>query len=251
MSDVFSAWSSTRKLVLIPMVAAIYAVAQIVLAPLSPVLIPGVLEFKLSNVLTMAFGVLFGPAGAWGVAFGNVVGDLFTGNFALGSVFGFLSTFVVAYVGYRAWALLRPVPTVRRPPLNTVGAVVSYALAAVVAAAAAAVTLAWGLELLGIAPYHVIANVLLANFVIGSWIGAAVYALLRTQVDGFVHDDVIEPGHERVRLGRIGVALVSVGGVGGWLIGAFVLTGTAVTLITGVFFLALIAGVVLMSWSAT
>jgi energy-coupling factor transport system substrate-specific component len=160
-------------IVLVAVVAAMYATAEITLAPVSFVLLPGILQFKLSDVFTMAFGALFGPAGAWGVGVGNTIGDLFTGNLAVGSIFGFLSSLAVAYVGY---TLFRPVERSARGDASVEvdhgRSVALYLAVGILGAVVSAVSLAWGLELLGIAPYKVVSDAPVGNFILGSWVGA-------------------------------------------------------------------------------
>jgi energy-coupling factor transport system substrate-specific component len=249
MRDTVMMWKSTRMIVLVAMVAAIYATAQITLNPISVILIPGVLEFKLANVLTMVLGILFGPAGAWGVAIGNTVGDLFTGNLAIGSVFGFLSSFSVAYVGYTLWRRFRPASSELHPPLRERYALPIYLAIGAVAATVAAVVLAWGLNLLGIAPFKLVSNTLVANFAVGSWIGAVLYVLVynRLQAMGLTWTEIMEP----VDIGRptyaaLGALLVTVGGIGGWLLGAFLLPQAWITPVVGIFFACIVVGCLLL-----
>jgi energy-coupling factor transport system substrate-specific component len=53
-------------------------------------------------VLPVVFGILWGPAAAWGLGIGNVVGDLF-GSWSLMSIFGFLINFLYPYLAYLLW----------------------------------------------------------------------------------------------------------------------------------------------------
>jgi energy-coupling factor transport system substrate-specific component len=244
-----SMWKSTRMIVLVAVVAAVYATAQITLNPFSLVLIPAVLEFKMANVLTMLLGVLFGPAGAWGVAIGNAVGDLFTGNLALGSVFGFFSSFSVAYVGYTLWRRFRPESREADRPLPDLSAVVIYLAIGLVAATVAAVVLAWGLNLLGIAPFRLVSNTLVANFAVGSWIGAVLYSLVANRLTamGLTWTEILEPVDSGWPAhAMLGALLVTVGGFGGWLLGAFVLPEASITPVVGFFFACIVAGCLLL-----
>jgi energy-coupling factor transport system substrate-specific component len=242
-------WKSTRMIVLVAMVAAIYATAQITLNPVSIVLVPGVLEFKAANVLTMALGILFGPAGAWGVAIGNTVGDMFTGNLALGSVFGFLSSFSVAYVGYTFWRRYRPEAGEARSELRKPHALLVYLTIGVISATVAAVVLAWGLNLLGIAPFELVSNTLVANFAVGSAIGVVLYALVHDRLDAmnFTWTEIMEPGD----IGRpinatLGSVLVTIGAFGGWLLGAVLLAGGAITPVVGICVACIVVGCLLL-----
>ena len=66
------------------------------------VLIPGLTEVRPVNAIPIVAGLLFGPAGAWGCAFGNLAADFF-GTFSIASVFGFVGNFVAAYLPYKIW----------------------------------------------------------------------------------------------------------------------------------------------------
>jgi hypothetical protein len=85
MSYVFSMWKNTRMIVLTAVCAAIYAAALIAFKTAIP-LVPGITEVRVAGVFLIVFGFLFGPAGAWGLAFGNLIGDIFGGT--LGAHFG-------------------------------------------------------------------------------------------------------------------------------------------------------------------
>ncbi|OGL42590.1 MAG: hypothetical protein A2161_08835, partial [Candidatus Schekmanbacteria bacterium RBG_13_48_7] len=50
----------------------------------------------------VVFGILFGPAGAWGSGIGNVIGDFF-GTLGPGSFFGFFGNFFYAFCAYQIW----------------------------------------------------------------------------------------------------------------------------------------------------
>ena len=65
-----------------------------------------------ADLVPVLFGVMFGPAAAWGSAFGSLIADIAgslaggsAGSFGLGSIFGFASKFVFAYAAYRVWRL--------------------------------------------------------------------------------------------------------------------------------------------------
>lgn len=237
-------------IVLVAVVAAMYATAQITLAPVSLVLLPGILEFKLSDVFTMAFGALFGPAGAWGVGVGNTIGDLFTGNLAVGSIFGFLSSLTVAYVGY---TLFRPVERSARGggsvEVDHGRSVALYLAVGILGAVVSAVSLAWGLELLGIAPYKVVSDALVGNFILGSWVGAVLYFALAHRLGGMgltwtsLMDarDIGKP----ISI-PLGVVIVTVGAFAAWILGAFVLPPKNVVAVVGVIFACMLAGLCLL-----
>lgn len=66
MREVFTMWSNTRMVVLTALTAALYAA---VLIPFKPIpIIPGFTEIRPAVAVPLVFGLLFGPAAAWGAA---------------------------------------------------------------------------------------------------------------------------------------------------------------------------------------
>ncbi len=105
MKEVFTMWKSTRMIILVALSAAIYAVFLIAFKA-GLVLIPGVAEVRPAAAFPIVFGLMFGPAGAWGSAIGNLIGDIFGGTLAAGSIFGFIGNFYMGYVPYKMWGAL-------------------------------------------------------------------------------------------------------------------------------------------------
>ncbi|UCD57643.1 MAG: QueT transporter family protein, partial [Candidatus Hydrogenedentota bacterium] len=101
MREAFTMWKYTKMVVLVAVTAAFYAALVIPLKGIP--IIPGITEFRPGAVIPVVFGLLFGPAGAWGAAFGNVIGDFF-GTFGIGSLFGFLGNFFYGFLAYKVWA---------------------------------------------------------------------------------------------------------------------------------------------------
>src|SRR5512145_2952953 len=106
-------WSNTRMVVLTAMCAALYAA---ILIPFKIVpLIPGITEFRPANAVPVVCSFLFGPAAAWGAAFGNLIGDFF-GGLGPGDVFGFLGNLFYGFVPYAVWGAVSDAGPVRPPP---------------------------------------------------------------------------------------------------------------------------------------
>src|SRR5829696_9023878 len=100
MKEVFAMWRHTQLVVLTALSAAIYAA---VLIPFKGFpIVPGFIELRPANVFPVVFGLLFGPAGAWGAAIGNLIGDFF-GTLSVGSIAGFVGNFFLAYLPYKMW----------------------------------------------------------------------------------------------------------------------------------------------------
>src|SRR5512136_1368686 len=109
MRAVFTMWRNTRMIILVAVCAAIYGAALIAFKTAIP-LIPGITEVRVANIFPMVFGLLFGPAGAWGTAIGNLIGDLFGGTLGPGSLAGFFGNFLLGYLPYTLWSALLPLP---------------------------------------------------------------------------------------------------------------------------------------------
>jgi energy-coupling factor transport system substrate-specific component len=118
----------------------------------------------------------------------------------------------------------------------------------VIGATAAAVVLAWGLNLLGIAPFQLVSNTLVANFAVGSAVGVILYALVHDRLEsmGLTWTETMDA----VDIGRpinatLGALLVTVGAFGGWFLGAFLLPEGAVTPVVAIFFACIVVGCLL------
>lgn len=83
--------------------AALFALLSVVLKT-SFVLIPEVSEVRVCNILACSCGIWFGPAGAWGCAVGNLIGDL-GGSLTILSISGFLGNFFSAWLPYKVWTV--------------------------------------------------------------------------------------------------------------------------------------------------
>ncbi len=149
-------WQNTRMIVLTAICAALYAA---ILIPFKVVpLIPGITEFRPANAIPVVCSLLFGPAAAWGAAFGNLIGDFF-GGLGPGDVFGFMGNLFYGLVPYLVWEAVAGPPAV---PRSAVGWAGFFAVAAV-AAALCATVVGWGLHVLGFHPFTVLGTVVLLN----------------------------------------------------------------------------------------
>ncbi len=139
-------------------------------------------EVRPANAIPIVFALLFGPAAAWGAAFGNLIGDFF-GTLTLGSIFGFLGNFLYAYVPYRAWGVHRMAS--REPgasPLSGRG-LVEYMLVAGLASLVCAVVVSWGAELIGLAPFKILGPAITVNnFLMAAVLGPPLLAALYPRV---------------------------------------------------------------------
>ena len=144
-SELLTMWSSTRMVVLAALVAALYVCLLLPFKML--VIVPGYTEIRPGVVVPLVCSFLFGPAAAWGAAFGNLVGDVFGGMLGPGSIFGMIGNFLLGFVPYKLWANL-----FRGKPSGVLG-YLARSFVGVTASAACAVTVGWGVQALGILPF--------------------------------------------------------------------------------------------------
>jgi len=187
--EVIAMWKNTRMVVLVALCAAIYAAVLIPFKIAIP-LIPGLTEVRPANALPIVFSLLFGPAAAWGSAFGNLIGDFF-GTLGLGSLFGFIGNFLYGYLPYRIWRRLSR----EAPSLSSSWQALQCAVVALLASGACALVIGWGVDLLGLVPFAALGNIiLLNNFIVAVILSPFLMRILYPRVEkwGLLYKDVLE-----------------------------------------------------------
>jgi energy-coupling factor transport system substrate-specific component len=220
--EIFLLWGNTRLVVLTAISASLYAAILIPFKVLP--IIPGVTEFRPANAIPVVCSFLFGPAGAWGAAIGNVIGDFF-GGLGPGDLFGFLGNFFYGFIPYKAWEALTdedPVPHSVRTWIMFVGVVF-------LASATCALTIGWGINLLGFVPFSVLANIILVNnFVVAVILTPFLLAVLhpRLKRGRLLYRDIAPGRPRRSRTTRrFALALVAIATFGGLILGNLISTG--------------------------
>ena len=205
---------------MIILTVVVTAVYTAVLIPFKGfVLVPGFTEIRIANVFPVVFSLLFGPAAAWGAAFGNLLGDIFGGTLTRGSVFGFLGNFFFGFAGYKLWGNLGRLSSDRAPNMRSPDQLAEFLVIAFVSSAGTAAIIAWGLEILGLLPFSVLGTIIaLNNFLPAAILGPPLLRVLypRVERDGLLYPDLMRPEDlpsvrpPRQRLAGIGIAVVSV-----------------------------------------
>jgi energy-coupling factor transport system substrate-specific component len=219
--DLVDMWRNTRMVVLTAMSASLYAAILIPFKVLP--IIPGVTEFRPANAVPVVCSFLFGPAGAWGAAIGNVIGDFF-GGIGPGDLFGFLGNLLYGLVPYKAWEAI----TDNDPVPRTAGMWVAFVATVLLASAVCALTIGWGINLLGFVPFSVLGNIILINnflvaVVLAPFLLAVIYP--RVKRAGLLYREVL-PRPARPRwLRRLGLAVVVAATAGGMLLGNLLSSG--------------------------
>jgi len=230
MKEVVTMWKNTRMIILVALTAAIYAAFLIVFKGGIPI-VPGITEIRPANVFPPVFGLLFGPAGAWGSAIGNLIGDLFGGTLGLGSIFGFIGNFFLGFIPYKMWGATFGLvkKTDMSQTTNKISKIIAFEIIALTASAACGIIISWYLDLAGMVPFAFLAiTITLNNFAAAVVLGPILLVLLYPRVKrwGLIWTDIMKK--EDVAKGfakTIGTILMIVGSIGGLIVGVLVAVG--------------------------
>lgn len=219
MKSAIRMWKNTRMIILVAVCAAIYGSALIAFKTAIP-LIPGITEVRVANIFPMVFGLLFGPAGAWGTAIGNLLGDIFGGTLGPGSIAGFVGNFLLGYLPYTMWMTFLPFFTISREwKSGSIQCWVNYFLIAFVSSASCAVVISTLVDTLGIVPYAILVKIITINNTLGSFIGgillSSVFNLTAYQLGLFWPNVMDEKDIGSPLVGTLGAWMVTVGSMVG------------------------------------
>jgi energy-coupling factor transport system substrate-specific component len=234
MKEVITMWKNTRMIILVALTAAIYAAFLIVFKG-GLVLIPGITEVRPANVFPPVFSLLFGPAGAWGSAIGNFIGDLFGGTLGIGSIFGFFGNFALGFIPYKMWGSVFGLTAGDVSQTTNSGKkfsgkkLAAFEIVALTASAACAIIIAWYLDLAGLVPFAVLSiTITLNNFLASFILGPILLVLLYPRVKrwGLIWTDIMKKEDVAPGMGKnLGSILMIVGALGGLIVGVLVATG--------------------------
>lgn len=217
MRDAIVMWRYTKMVVLVALTGAAYVA---ILLPFKiATIVPGFTEIRPASGIPIVCGLLFGPAAAWGSAFGNLVGDIFGGTLTPGSAVGVVGNFLFAYVPYRMWRALRG----DQPATGAPGDIPWLAACAAVGGVACAVVIAFGVAAMQLVPYPVLSiAITLNNAVIGTIVAAILLPILYPLAHSFglLYTDILDAGeYTSGRIGWTGMILCAVGAGLGLLVG--------------------------------
>ncbi len=245
MREVWRMWNYSTMVVLTVLTAGLFAA---ILIPFKGIpLIPGITELRPANVIPVVFGLLFGPAGAWGAAFGNLIGDFF-GTLGIGSFFGFWGNFLAAYLPYKVWQG-RPLGEMRHHPAR-------FALAVILGAWACALVVGFGVEAFKLLPFSIIAlAVFVNNALVALILAPFLLKLLEPRVSRWdlAWTEQMDPADRPAGAApRLGLALAWLGAGGGFLgglglaLGLVALPGLSLTMALIPFLAVLLIGCLLL-----
>ena len=233
MKEIFSMWKYNTMVALTVLCAGIY---MLFLLPSKSVqIIPGITEIRPATLLPVLFGLLLGPAGAWGSAIGNLGGDFF-GTLSAGSFFGFIGNFMYAYIPYKLWRHIKLKHGEDRSiTVNSPRRLVQFGLISFISSTACAVIIAWGLDLLKLARFTSLSIIItLNNSVITLLLGPIVLPIIYSIVkkNKLLWTDIMHPIDIRKpstdKLYPLMITAGSIGGLVSGLIACCLLSGQSI-----------------------
>ena len=220
MREVLTMWRHTQMVVLVALSAAIYAAVLIPFKGFT--IIPGFTEVRPANVFPFVFGLLFGPAGAWGAAIGNLIGDFF-GTLGIGSIAGFIGNFFLGFLPYKMWGSFFRRGENMEQNVNSGKKLAVYIAIVILASAICAVWIAWFNDLIGFVPFVALGAIITVNNAIaGIVLGPILLLVLYPRVKrwGLLWTEIMNPDEVSAsRLQRLGNLLMWVGGIGALVVG--------------------------------
>jgi len=218
MKEMFTMWRHTNMVVLVALSAAIYAA---LLIPFQSIpIIPGHASLRVADIVPMALALLFGPAGAWGSAIGNLIGDFF-GTLSPGAIGGFVSQLFAGLITYKLWGAFGERHKDFEINVNSGRRFTRFISIAVVKSLWQPLILTfWVALLLQLAPAQPYSVAVILSGLVMSIIGGPIILRIlapRIKKWGLLWTDIMEP--EEVSKGfhpKVGIALV----VGGSVLGA-------------------------------
>jgi len=220
MKEIFTMWRHTQMVVLVALSAAIYAAVLIPFKGFT--IIPGFTEVRPANVFPFVFGLLFGPAGAWGAAIGNLIGDFF-GTLGIGSIFGFVGNFFLGFLPYKLWGSFFRRGENMEPNVNSGKKLGVYVAVTIIASVVCAIWIAWFNDLIGFVPFAALGSIITVNnAIVGLVLGPVLLLVLYPRVKrwGLLWTEIMLPDEvPAARAARLGNILVWVGGLGGLIVG--------------------------------
>jgi len=224
--EIFTMWKHTKMVVLVAMTAAFYAALVIPLKGIP--IIPGITEFRPGAVIPVVFGLLFGPAGAWGAAFGNVIGDFF-GTFGIGTVGGFFGNFFYGFLGYKVWAHMGLTESREDLLIDSGKKVLNLMLVAILSSFACATIIAWWLEIVKLLPFAAIGPIIAVNNTFACVVlGVPLMRLLYSRLDRWdlVWYAIMDENEiSQSKNPKVGAALIWLGVFGAFIVGVVISAG--------------------------
>lgn len=214
-------WKYGTMVALTVLCAGIY---MLLLLPSKAVpIVPGFTEIRPASICPVVFGLLFGPAGVWGSALGNLAGDFF-GEFSMASVFGFIGNVLFAYIPYKLWGSFRlKRGEDRLPTINSPLKLVKFGIVSFTSSIACALVIGWGVDVLKLVPFTLLSVIILLNntvmaLIFGPFVLPIAYRLAKKTGVLWTHimrrEDVSNPSPDKLY-----TYMIYFGSIGGFISG--------------------------------
>ena len=223
MRELISMWGNTRMIVLTAISAAAYVAVLLPFKGL--VLVPGLTEVRPGAAIPVVMSFLFGPAAAWGSAFGNTIADALGGMLTPGTIFGFFGNFFYGYLPYALW---RAFMGSQSPVKSKAVGWLLYFLIIMISCLSIGSIIGWGVDLLGLAPFAALGLIIsVNNFIASAAIATVLLSLLygRAQGMGLLYHQILDDdagAAGRGKLARFGALAC--------ILGAFLAFGTGMVI---------------------
>lgn len=228
MKSTITMWKYTRMIVLTAICAALYATGIAVLRLPPPIsLVP------LSQLFPVPLSLMFGPAGAWGIAFGATIGSLITGEFSINQLFGFFGNFLLGALPFLLWTRLRPLADGNRSVrFSSARYWALYAVVVIGTAFATAVVISWPMHMLGIVPFSFLVNLIGVQDALVGMLTIMFLSLVYKRVEslGLLYWEVMDEvdlDRPKGSAGVVGAWLITIVSVVAWILGGFVMPDDA------------------------
>jgi len=217
MKETVTMWGNTRMIVLTAITASVYSAIMIPFKGFQ--IIPGFTEVRPGAVIPVTFGILFGPAGAWGSAIGNLIGDIVGGMLSLASIPGFIGNFFFALVAYKLWGHFKVGIVEKKGFFKDRKKIIMILFISLFSSLAVSFIISEGGMILGLFPYKVLAPIIaINNFIANIIITPFLIEILYPRVEkwGLRWEEVMEIGERKPSL--IGASFLIAGIAGGWFL---------------------------------
>jgi len=223
--ETITMWKHTKMVVLVAITASVYAGLMIPFKGIQ--FIPGFAELRPASAIPITFGILFGPAAAWGAAIGNIIGD-FMGTLGIGSIPGAIGNFFFALVCYKILSPMHLYNMLNSGKLS-IKSILKIEGVVIAASATVAFTIAWGLEVLRLLPFGFFAPLVFLNNVVTSFILVPILLVIlypRVERWELLWTDILdEDDYSKKRVTKIGITLMVIGALAGIIAGILVSLG--------------------------
>lgn len=184
------------------------------------VVIPGLTEVRPGAAVPVLLSFLFGPAAAFGAGFGNLIADILGGMLGVGSLFGFVGNFFYGFVPYALWRAWRGTGC---PGERWLSDWILISGIIVVGCMTIAAVIGWGIDLLGLAPFAALGNIIFVNNLVSSLVLAVPLLALtyrRVEQGGMLWHEIMEVTDDHPhRLRLVGSFLLICGAVAAMVVG--------------------------------